>query len=102
MTEPDRESHRWPACYWPGWALLYANLIRDLRVMDPDLFVDNVWDGGMLLIGHVVTSTEGDAVFDRIEKAERLAEISCVVCGELSDGSHGVWPPLCCDHVTSG
>lgn len=93
MTEP----HLWSACPWPGWALLYARLIRDLRVMEPELIVQDFESGATLAIG-LVTATagvDGDAVFDRIEEAEQLSEITCVVCGAQGSG----WPPLCPEHT---
>lgn len=94
MTETD--PHRWPACPWPGWALLYARLIRDLRAMDPGLVVEDFDDGANLSIGFVTPSTDDpDAVFDRIDRAERLAEATCVVCGVQGSG----WPPLCAEHA---
>jgi hypothetical protein len=91
--------HRWPACPWPGWAQLYAQLIRDLRTMDPDLVVEDVFDGAVLSIGTVTASAGmGDRVFDRINEAERLAEISCVVCGTSDAEAGQAWPPLCGEH----
>ncbi|WP_078315413.1 hypothetical protein [Mycobacterium sp. D16Q16] len=91
----DTEPHQWPACPWPGWAQLYAHLIRELRVLDPDLIVEE-FGGAVLSIGTVTASSAevADVVFDRIEEAEDLSAITCVVCG--GDGSG--WPPLCAEH----
>jgi hypothetical protein len=90
------EPHRWPGCPWPGWAQLYAQLIRDVRAADPDLIVED-FEPGTLSIGGVTSSLspeEADAVFDRIEAAERLTSVTCVVCGGEGSG----WPPLCGEH----
>ena len=91
--------HAWPACPWPGWAKLYAQLIRDLRELDPALVVDDAGElGGATIALGSVTSNAGDRVFDRIDAAERLSAITCVVCGDLiSVGARG-WPPLCAAH----
>lgn len=95
MTDP--EAHAWPACPWPGWAPLYAQLIRDARAMDPELIVDD-FEPGTIHPNSITSSldrTAADAVFDRIEEAEQLSEITCVVCG----GEGAGWPPLCAEHV---
>ncbi|MDH6245538.1 hypothetical protein [Mycobacterium sp. OTB74] len=97
--EPESAPHQWPGCPWPGWALLYARLIRELRAMDPALVVENVWDNGELLIGSIMAADEtADAVFDRIEKAEAEARTACVVCGGLANEKERRWPPLCDEH----
>lgn len=91
------EPHRWPGCPWPGWAQLYAQLIRDVRAADPDLIVED-FEPGTLSIGGVTSSLSpaaADRLFDRIEEAEQLAEITCVVCGGEGVG----WPPLCGEHA---
>lgn len=99
MTEP--EPHMWPGCPWPGWAKLYAQLIRDVRAMDPELVVEDFEPGSI----QPSTMTSGlsrdgaDVVFDRIEASEELAGRTCVVCGLVDAATRGSgWPPLCAEH----
>lgn len=92
----DTEPHRWPGCPWPGWAQLYARLIRDARAADPQLVVEDFEPGSIHpnSITSSLSKARADAVFDRIEEAEQLSEITCVVCGGEGVG----WPPLCGEH----
>lgn len=95
-TAPDRWPHMWPACPWPGWALLYARMIRDARELDPGLIVE-AFEPGSIHPSDMRSSLSpvaADAVFDRIDEAERLAEVTCVICGGAGTG----WPPLCEQH----
>ncbi|WP_071288523.1 hypothetical protein [Mycolicibacterium llatzerense] len=99
MTDIDLEPlpHAWPGCPWPGWAQLYARLIRDVREMDPDLIVDEFEPGSFHpnSVTSSLTPTAADAVFDRIDEVVEAAERTCVVCGQEGDG----WPPLCEVHA---
>lgn len=99
MTDTDLEPlpHAWPACPWPGWAVLYARMIRDVRELDPELIVDE-FEPGSIHPNDMTSSLrpdEADAVFDRVEAAEEAAERTCVVCGGEGSG----WPPLCQEHA---
>ncbi|RIS02728.1 hypothetical protein D2E70_16105 [Mycobacteroides abscessus] len=94
MTET--EPHSWPGCPWPGWSQLYATMIRDVRKMDQELLVED-FDPGSIHPNSITSSLspeDADAVFDRIEEAERLTSVTCVVCGGEGSG----WPPLCGEH----
>ncbi|SRX96048.1 hypothetical protein MSP7336_04323 [Mycobacterium shimoidei] len=92
----DTEPHRWPGCPWPGWAQLYARLIRDARAADPELVVEDFEPGSIHpnSITSSLSPAAADRLFDRIEEAEQLSEITCVVCG----GEGAGWPPLCGEH----
>jgi hypothetical protein len=96
-TDTEPEPHQWPGCPWPGWALLYAQLIRAVREMDPELIVTDFEPGSIQpsTMTSSLSPDEADAVFDRIDEAVDLAEISCVVCGGQGSG----WPPLCAVHT---
>ncbi|WP_018600929.1 hypothetical protein [Mycobacterium sp. 155] len=92
----ERWPHIWPACPWPGWAQLYARMIRDVRELDPELVVAD-FEPGSINPGATASSLSpaaADKVFDRIDEAEELAGRTCVVCGGTGDG----WPPLCGQH----
>lgn len=92
----DTEPHQRPACPWPGWELLYATMIRDVRAADPEL-VGEDFEPGSIHPNFITSSqskTGADAVFDRIEEAEQLSVITCVICGGEGSG----WPPLCAGH----
>lgn len=93
----DVEPHAWPACPWPGWAVVYARLIRDIRQMDPDLVVDEFEPSSFHpnSMTSSLTPDEADEVFDRIDAAVEAAERTCVVCG----GDGAGWPPLCEVHA---
>jgi hypothetical protein len=99
MTDTDTDSlpHQWPACPWPGWALLYAHMIRAVREMDPDLVVDEFEPGSFHpdSMTSSLSPEAADAVFERIDEAVEAAERTCVVCGESGDR----WPPLCEVHA---
>ncbi|MDO3110428.1 hypothetical protein [Mycobacteroides abscessus] len=96
-TGTETEPHAWPACPWPGWAQLYARLIRDVRELDPELIVDEFEPCGFHPndMTSSLSPTAADRVFDRIDEAEELAGRTCVVCGQEGDG----WPPLCQEHA---
>lgn len=94
MTDP--QPHQWPACPWPGWAGMYARMIRDARAMDPELIVED-FEPGSIHPNSITSSlapAAADELFDRIEEAEQLSETLCVVCGGEGSG----WPPLCAEH----
>lgn len=95
-SEPARWPHLWAACPWPGWAQLYAQLIRDTREMDPELIVEDFEPGSFQpnAMASSLSPTAADAVFDRIDEAVELAGATCVVCGGEGSG----WPPLCVEH----
>lgn len=93
--------HRWPACPWPGWALLYAHLITDLVRIDPDLVVESVdVRAGELRIA--VLGVEDDQrswpVYSRIAAAIDETAMTCVVCGAETDAPDDPVPPLCGEH----
>lgn len=95
-VETQRWPHLWPACPWPGWARLYAAMIRDVRAADPELIVSDFEPGAIHpdSMTSSLSPEEADAVFARIDEADELAERTCVVCGAEGDG----WPPLCEAH----
>lgn len=95
-TEPTRWPHAWPACPWPGWAQLYAAMIRDVRAADPELIVEEFEPGSIhpASMRSSLSPAEADAVFDLVDAAEELAGRTCVVCG----GEGGGWPPMCEAH----
>ncbi|RAV01378.1 hypothetical protein [Mycolicibacter senuensis] len=90
MTDP--QPHAWPACPWPGWAGLYARMIRDARAMDPELIVEDFEPGSIHpnSITSLLSPAAADELFDRIEEAGDRAGCTCVVCGGEGSG----WPPL--------
>lgn len=93
--DDETEPHQWPGCPWPGWALLYARLIRDCRVLDPGLILEMHRPGQIEFDS--VTTTAGDELFDRMEAARLESERTCVVCGGAAPDPG--WPPLCEEHA---
>lgn len=85
---------RWPACPWPGWALLYARLIEDLVDIDEDLIVEGV----EVRDGELRVAVRGNGVdrhhvaLTRISDAEDASLPVCVVCGVESHLPHGASP----------
>ncbi|MGA5538621.1 hypothetical protein [Mycolicibacterium nivoides] len=92
--------HRWPACPWPGWALLYARLITNLVRVDEDLVVDEVEvrDGELRVEVRASDEARMPAVMRLIAGVEDAALMTCVVCGAETDVPHEPVPPLCPEH----
>lgn len=91
----EETPHQWPVCPWPGWAQLYAQMIRDLVELDRNLVVGPVAPGALQFFGSVIGAAS-DHVVDRMREAEKRALVSCVVCGATV--SAWAWPPLCDSH----
>lgn len=96
----SQPAHRWPACPWPGWALLYARLIRDLVNIDEDLVVESVdvRDGELHVEVRGAGADRHNAALARVADAEDQSLMTCVVCGEEADVPEDAVPPLCEEH----
>lgn len=96
----SQPAHRWPACPWPGWALLYARLICDLVNIDEDLVVESVdvRDGELHVEVRGAGADRHDAAMARVADAEDQSLMTCVVCGEEADVPEDPVPPLCEEH----
>jgi len=82
-----------------GWRSIISQLIIDL--------FDLGWDGALLQIKEkwgelrFYIGTGSDAVYDRIDEAERLSRETCIVCGAKGQVvcEYGWYQPLCEKHI---
>ncbi|MDO2981416.1 MULTISPECIES: hypothetical protein [Mycobacteriaceae] len=101
MSDTDPEPHQWPGCPWPGWALLYAQLIRSLVAIDEDLVVEtvDVRDGELRVEVQGSDEYRHHAAMALVADSEDESLMTCVVCGEDAEIPYGPVPPLCAEHL---
>ncbi|GAB5900083.1 hypothetical protein OKHIL_58920 [Mycolicibacterium mageritense] len=94
-------AHRWPVCPWPGWVLIYAQLIRDLVEVDEDLVIESVdvRDGELHVEVRGNRVDRHNAAMALIADAEDKSLMTCVVCGAEAEIPDGPVLPLCEVHL---